>query len=256
MASDKAAGGARVRPRNIALEVLPDADALARRVADWLLQTALAADDRFAVALSGGSTPRAAYEYLATPFYRERFPWQRTHWFWGDERFVPHDDPRSNYRMAWDAFLSRAPVPAANIHPVPTANTTPQEAAAEYERVLKNFYGSERLEPERPLFDVNLLGLGEDGHFASLFPSTNVLEEREHWGGAVIGAQPEPRITLTYPALESCRHAAFLVSGAAKSAMLQRLIAGDPAIPAGRFHPIGELRVFADAPAAGHANAA
>jgi 6-phosphogluconolactonase len=251
MAPHQGKGGARVRARDIELEVLPDADSLARRVADWLLESALAANGRLAVALSGGSTPRATYAHLATPSYRARFPWRNTHWFWGDERFVPHDDLRSNSRMAWEAVLSHAPIPAGNIHPVPTANTTPQEAAAEYERVLKAFYGSERLDPQRPLFDVNLLGLGEDGHFASLFPGTAVLEERDRWAAAVIGPQPEPRITLTFPALESCRYAAFVVSGAAKSAMLRRLIAGDPSIPAGRFHPVGELRVFADVPAAG-----
>jgi len=237
--------------RDIALEVLPDADALAAGVADWLLDLALAANGRFAVALSGGTTPRATYALLATPHYRQRFPWTRTHWFWGDERFVPPGDPRSNYRMARDAMFAHADIPAANIHAVATENMTPQEAASAYERTLKAFYGSERLDPERPLFDVNLLGMGEDGHFASLFPGTDALEERAHWVTAVTGPQPESRITLTYPALESCRHAAFVISGAAKSVKLRELLARDAAFPAGRFRPLGELRVFADAAAAG-----
>jgi 6-phosphogluconolactonase len=240
-----------VTQRDAVEEVLSDADALARRVADWLLDLAVASKDRFAVALSGGTTPRATYAMLASPSYLQRFPWQRTHWFWGDERFVPHEDPRSNYRMAWEVMLSHAPVPDGNIHPVPTANRTPQEAAAEYGRVLKSFYGADRLDPQRPLFDANLLGLGEDGHFASLFPGTEALNEREHWTAAVVGAQPEPRITLTYPALESCCHAAFLVSGTAKAAILRGLVAEDPKLPASRFRPVGTLHIFADESAAG-----
>lgn len=240
-----------MKTRDISLEVLLDAAALARRVADWMLELAHAAGGPFAVALSGGTTPRATYSLLATPFYRERFPWSRVHWFWGDERFVPHDDPRSNYRMAWDAMLSQAPVPAANIHRVPVEGTTPQQAALGYERALKTFYGAAEFDPARPLFEINLLGLGEDGHFASLFPGSDALTERTHWTAPTIGVQPEARITLTYPALESCRHAAFVVCGAAKAAVLRRVRAGDPNLPASHFRPIGNMRIFADEPAAG-----
>jgi 6-phosphogluconolactonase len=241
-----------VSERGLAVEVLPDAVALARRGADWLLESALEAKGPFAIALSGGSTPRASYALLATPPYAKRFPWARAHWFWGDERFVPHDDPRSNYRMAWDAMLSLAPVPPGNIHPVPTANTTPQMAASAYERTLKEFSGSEQLDSAAPLFDINLLGLGEDGHFASLFPGSDVLNERSAWVAAAMGPKSEPRITLTYPVLESCRHAAFLVSGAAKSAILNNLLAGQSDIPASRFRPVGDFKLFADAQAMGH----
>jgi 6-phosphogluconolactonase len=237
--------------RDIALDVLGDADALARRVADWMLELARAKDGPFAVALSGGTTPRATYALLGAPSYRERFPWPRVHWFWGDERFVPHDDPRSNYRMVWDAMLSHAPVPPANIHRIETEGTTPQQAALAYERALKLFYGADRLDAARPLFDLNLLGIGEDGHFASLFPGTDALKERERWAAALTGAQPESRITLTYPVLESSRHSALVVSGAAKSAVLQGLRDGTPAFPANQFRPIGELRIFADRAAAG-----
>ena len=130
---------------------------------------------------------------------------------------MPHDDARSNFRMAWDAMLSHAPVPPGNIHPVRTENITPEEAAFAYERELKSFYGADTLDPARPLFEIALLGLGEDGHFASLFPGHPVLKERGRWAAAVIGAAPEPRITLTYPALESSRHTAFLVAGAYES---------------------------------------
>ena len=206
---------------------------------------------RFAVALSGGSTPRRLYQLLADAPYREAFPWARTHWFWGDERFVPHDSPQSNYRMVREAMLARVPVPAGNIHPIPTEGLTPQEAALSYERDLKSFYGASTLQPDRPLFDVTFLGLGPEGHIASLFPGTAILNERTRWVGAVIGAKPEPRITLTYPALESSRAVAFLVTGAAKRQVLERLLKGDPALPAVHLQPVhGTLRLFVDRAAA------
>ena len=113
-------------------------------------------------------------------------------------------------------------------------------------RVLKSYYGAETLDPARPLFDVMLLGLGPDGHTASLFPGTSLLDERHRWAAEIAGARPEIRITLTYPALESSRHAAFLVAGADKREMLARALAGDQALPAARLRPVGELVWFAD----------
>ena len=213
---------------------------------------AVAKEGTFAVCLSGGSTPQGLYERLAEAPYRDAFPWSRTHWFWGDERFVPHDDALSNYRMVREALLSRAPIPAINIHAIPTEGLSPEMAAARLSsRELKSFYGAERLDPRRPLFDVNLLGLGPDGHTASLFPGNAVLAERDKWVAAVIGAKPEARITLTYPALESSRHAAFLVAGDEKRAIFRRLRRGDESLPAARLHPTGTLWMFADAAAAG-----
>ncbi len=237
-------------PADAKLEILTDPEALSRRVADWMLALATATDGVFAVALSGGSTPRLLYEHLAGLSCRATFPWSRTHWFWGDERFVPHDDALSNYRMVREALLSRAPIPATNIHPIPTEGVNPEAAASAYERELKSFYGAGRLEPARPLFDVTLLGLGPDGHTASLFPGTAVLAERDRWVAPVIGAKSEARITLTYPALDSSRHAAFLVVGEAKRAMLDRLRRADDSLPAARLHPIGALWIFADSAAA------
>jgi 6-phosphogluconolactonase len=231
------------------LEILADPEALARHVADWLLATSTASAGVFTIALSGGGTPRRLYGLLAGPPYRDRFPWERTHLFWGDERFVPHNDTSSNYRMVRDAMLSRAPIPAANIHPVPTEGLTPEAAAANYERELKSFYGAERLDPASPLFDVTLLGLGPDGHTASLFPGTAVLEERERWVTEVVGPKPT-RITLTYPALESSRHVAFLVAGEEKRDIFKRFQRGEDSLPAARLRPIGTLHLFADAAAA------
>ena len=228
-------------------EILGDPEKLARRVAEWLLATAAAKQGRVVVALSGGSTPKRLYELLVDT----AFPWARTHWFWGDERFVPHDDPRSNYRMTREAMLSQAPIPEDNIHPMPTEHVAPEAAAAAYDAELKAFYGQDRLDPARPLFDVTLLGLGPDGHTASLFPGTAVLGERHKWVAAVLDGKLEPRITLTYPALESSRTAAFLVAGAEKHEMLARLLDGDGDLPAARLAAVGKMRLFADTAAAG-----
>jgi len=229
--------------------ILADPEALARRVAEWLLALATAKNGVFAVALSGGSTPKRLYERLAGPPYRDAFPWPRTHWFWGDERFVPRDDAESNYRMVREALLSRVPIPADNIHAIPTEGLGPEAAASAYERALKAFYGAERLDPARPLFDVTLLGLGPDGHTASLFPGSAVLAERRRWVAAVVDAKSEARITLTYPVLESSRHTAFLVVGEEKRAILGRLRRGDDALPAARLRPTGTLWIFGDAAA-------
>lgn len=231
------------------VEVLADPAALADRVAAWLLELALAKAGPFSLCLSGGSTPGALYARLAQAPYRDAFPWSRTHLFWGDERFVPPGDPLSNYAMVKAALLDHAPAPPANVHPVPTQDLAPEAAALAYQGELQAFYGADALDPARPLFDVNLLGLGEDGHTASLFPGTAVLEERGAWAAAVIGAKAQARITLTYPALESSRHAAFLVTGAGKAAMLARLLAGDEALPSARLRPVGERVVFSDAAA-------
>jgi 6-phosphogluconolactonase len=201
----------------------------------------------FAVALSGGATPRRLYQLLATSPFREAAPWSRIHWFWGDERFAPATDPASNFRMVQEAMLSRTPIPPLNIHRIPTeGGISPQTAAAAYESELKRFYGAAELDPARPLFDVTLLGLGADGHTASLFPGDPALDEKRRWVVAVAGRRAEPRVTLTFPALESSRHVAFLVSGADKRSVLSRLLSGDEDLPAARLHPAGSRRIFAD----------
>ena len=225
------------------IRVFADPEALARGGAAWLCETALKSSGPFAVALSGGSTPKRLYELLADDFVAS-FPWHRVHWFWGDERCVPHDAANSNFRMVREAMLSLAPVPAENVHSIPTS-TTPDDDAPAYERALQRYYGAAELDSTRPLFDVVLLGLGEDGHTASLFPATAALGERLHWTAAVIGAQPEARITLTYPALESSRETVFLVSGLAKRDILARVWRGDD-VPAARLHPQGALHWFID----------
>jgi 6-phosphogluconolactonase len=174
-------------------------------------------------------------------------PWARVHLFWGDERFVPPDHPDSNQRMAREAMIARVPIPPGNVHPVPV-DGVPENAARRYEAALRAFAAKR---PGEPLFDVQLLGLGPDGHTASLFPGAPALAESRAWVVAAVGAKPEPRITLTYPALNESDAVAFLVSGAEKRAILRRLLAGDAALPAAAVRPKGSVTVFADQAATG-----
>jgi len=232
------------------MSVYEDPDAVAEAVAAWLLAEA-STKQRFAVSLSGGSTPKRLYETLANPAHRDRFPWDRTEWFFGDERFVPADDKDSNFRMVREAMLSKAPVPEVNIHAFDTAAPSPAEAASRYERTLQGFYGADRIDPSRPLFDVTLLGMGPDGHTASLIPGQRVLDERERWVVAVTEGRPEARLTLTYPAIESSAAIAFLVTGAEKAGMLAHVRSGAEDVPAGRLTSRAEARWFVDRAAAG-----
>lgn len=235
------------------IEISPDPPLLARHVAEWMTASALATPGAFAVSLSGGSTPKALYALLASEGFRDRFPWQRVRWYWGDERFVPYDHPESNYRMTREAMLSKVPVPPENIFPIPT-DGTPEEAAQRYEKMLQQAYGAATLDPQRPLFDVTLLGLGPDGHTASLLPGEPVLNERKRWVAAVSHGRPEVRITMTYPVIESSRRVAFLVAGEEKAEIFSAIRTGDSQVPAARVRPVGELFWFVDQAAAGTEN--
>ena len=233
-----------------AQRVFDDAETLARAGADWLCDKARAATGRFAICCSGGSTPRRLFQRLAEAEVVARFPWPRAHWFWGDERFVPHDHPDSNYGMTRAALLSRVPIPPGNIHAVPTEGLTPEQAADTYAQALRDFYSAATLDPARPLFDVVLLGIGDDGHTASLFPGQPALDETRRWAVAVIGAKAEARITLTFPVLDSAHDAVFLAVGASKREVVRRAQAGDPALPSARITPLGTLHWFIDRAAA------
>src|SRR5262249_30961682 len=211
------------------IEVLPDPLALAHDVAEGMTQAALAARSCFRVSLSGGSTPKALYGLLASDEFRDRFPWQQVSWYWGDERFVRYDHPDSNYRMTREAMLAKAPVPPENIHPVPT-DGTPEDAARRYERILQQAYGATTLDTQRPLFAIRRLGLGGDGHTASLLPGEPVLDERKRWVAAVSHGRPEVRITMTYPAIESSRQVAFLVAGKDKAAIFSAIRGGNSGV--------------------------
>jgi 6-phosphogluconolactonase len=214
-----------------------DPDALAQTAARRLVSRINANEGRVAICLTGGSSPQKLYELLATDAWRNEIPWQRAHWFIGDERFVQAGNPLNNMAMARRSFLDRC-APAANIHPIPTDSSTIDEAARHYEHELKSFYGAEVFDPIRPLFDVVLMGVGPDGHTASLFPGYPAVRETERW---VVGV-PEahvapfvPRVTLTLPALGSCREMLFEVAGSEKCAILTRVLAGEN-LPANQAH--------------------
>ena len=234
--------------RQSRIDVSADFETLAQRVAQWITDLACATPGRFAIALSGGSTPKRLYQLLAAAPLRDQVPWDRMHLFWGDDRFVPWDDPNSNYGMARDAMIAHVPIPAENVHGIRFEGSM-TDAARVYERELQSYYGGDRLDPVRPLFDIVLLGMGPDGHTASLFPGKPALEEHKRWVTEVPepGLNPHvPRITLTFPALHSSRSTAFVAAGADKTAMMKRVLAGERALPSARIAPVGELVWFID----------
>ncbi|RZK97750.1 MAG: 6-phosphogluconolactonase [Methylobacterium sp.] len=232
--------------------VLPDADAVARAAAERLIAVCEASrSERIAIALSGGSTPKRLYALLAGPDHVGRVPWDRVHWFFGDDRAVPWDHADSNVRMVREAFGHGTAVPAPHLHVIPT-DLGPEAAARAYARTLLDFYGADRLDPARPLFDCVLLGLGEDGHTASLFPGKPALSET----GALVAPVPEaglapfvPRVTLTFPAIASSALVLFLATGAGKREPLRRLAAGED-LPAGRVTSRGRIEWLLDEAAA------
>jgi 6-phosphogluconolactonase len=219
----------------VRLERLPDCDAVARTAADRIVEAAEATPGRFAIALTGGSTPRATYRLLAGPAYADRVDWSRWHVFLGDERQVPLDHPESNFRAAADALLDHVPIPSGQIHPFTNAD--------QYEGLLRSFFG------EAPRFDMLLLGMGEDGHTASLFPGSVSLQEDERWAieppDVVKGMA---RLTLTLPALDAARRTLFMVCGDSKREALARIRAGEP-LPAGLVRDADWLVDQAAAPA-------
>jgi 6-phosphogluconolactonase len=192
-------------------------------------------DGRIAICLSGGSSPRQLYRLLASDAYRSRIPWDRVHWFIGDERFVPESSDLSNMGVARRIFLDQC-APASNIHPVPTLAANPDNGAECYARELKSFHGADALDRGRPLFDLVLMGAGSDGHTASLFPGDPALDETARWVVGVPKAHLEPfvpRVTMTLPALGSCQEMLFEVAGSDKRAILTRVLNGEN-LPANR----------------------
>jgi 6-phosphogluconolactonase len=227
-----------------------DRDALAKAAAARLLARIDANAGRIAICLTGGSSPRQLYALIASPAYRGRIPWDRVHWFIGDERFVPPADPRNNMAMARTTFLD-ACAPPENIHPIPTETASPEESAARYAGELQSFYGADRLDDARPLFDLVLLGVGPDGHVASMFPGYDAVQEIARWVVGVPKANVAPfvpRVTLTLPTLASCREMLFEVSGADKRAILTRVLDGEN-LPANQAQSNGETIWLADAAA-------
>lgn len=193
------------------------ADLIAKRIKD-VLKT----QDRFTIALSGGSTPKALHELLAKAPYAEQIPWAQLHVFWGDERYVPIDDEQSNAGMAYDTLLGHVYTPENQIH-VWKTELKPEEAAAEYDRVLHDYFGE-----TGPTFDLVLLGMGDDGHTLSLFPGTEVVHEKKAWTAAYfLTKQDMYRLTLTAPIVNRAKCVLFLVAGPKKAAPLKEVLEGD-----------------------------
>ena len=187
---------------------------------------AVSTSGRFAAALSGGSTPRALYALLATDQFRQRVPWSRVHLFWGDERCVPPDHADSNYRMAREALLAKVPIPTENIHRMPAEQKDHRLAADAYEEALRVFFALQA--GELPRFDLILLGMGEDGHTASLFPGTVALAETERLVVAVYVEKLDThRLTLTVPVINHAAHVVFLVTGKSKAPVLREVLEGE-----------------------------
>jgi 6-phosphogluconolactonase len=183
---------------------------------------AVANKQRFTVALSGGSSPQGLYKLLTANPFKNQIPWKNTFIFWGDERFVPRDDPENNARMAHKVLLNHVPVPSDQIFPIPTAGK-PEDAAANYASTLISVFG----ENDFPQFDLILLGLGENGHTASLFPSTSVLNEKIRWTGSIYLEEKEQhRITLTAPVINHAKNIVFLVFGEKKAGILADVLEG------------------------------
>ncbi len=240
-----------MKPAFGTLRVCDDAADLAQKGAAFLCDLAAAREGRTVIALSGGNTPKPLYALLAQEPFATKMPWSRAQFVLGDERFVPPADPASNYGMARAAFLSHVPIPPENVHPVETVGVTLDEAANRYEAMLKSLYGTNTLEAGRPLLNLTLLGLGDDGHTASLLPGEPVLKVRDRWVAPVPKGRVEERVTLTYPALNASEIVAFLVSGEAKRDILDKILSGDDRFPASHIRAQREVIWFADRAAAG-----
>ncbi len=234
------------------IRIYADADRLAHAAAEHfttLATAAIATRGQFTVALSGGSTPRATYTLLAMEEFALQLDWSRVHVFWGDERCVPPDDPDSSYWMARETLLDHVPLPARNVHRI-RGEMEPEAAAQSYAAELRAFFGT-----PWPSFDLVLLGMGNDGHTASLFPGSAALHEETRPVVAVTAHyqdRPAHRVTLTPPAINAARQVFFLVAGAAKAETLQAVLEG-PAerLPAQFIRPTsGQITWLVDSAAA------
>ena len=227
--------------------ILPDAAALAAVAAEEFVRAVSVTSDTFRVALSGGSTPKALYSLLAG----KELPWDRLRFFWSDERCVPPDHPDSNYRLASEALLRRIPVPPENVHRVAGELADADEAARRYEEEILRDYASSV--PGAPRFDWIFLGLGSDGHTASLFPGTTAVDETEKLATSVwVPDKRSHRVTFTLPLLNAAKRVAFLVSGSGKAEIARQVLEEPPAKarPASLVDPLGELLWFLDRDAA------
>lgn len=224
-------------------------EALAQRFAD-LAQESIRQRGKFTAALSGGSTPKALYERLAKPPFSNSIEWEKARLFLGDERCVSHADEESNYRMIDQALLSKIPVPSTSAFPTQGQDKDPQGAAQSYEQTIRTVFQSAE---GVPVFDLVLLGLGPDGHTASLFPGSKAIQEHKRlYIANFVEKFDSWRLTMTYPLLKNARNIVFLVSGPSKAAILADVFKKpEKKYPAQAVHPInGNLEWFIDKDAA------
>lgn len=229
-------------------KIFPDKNMLIQESAAsiaGLIKKLLIEKGKCSFVLAGGSTPEGVYETLASGAYRERIDWSKVHLFWGDERCVLPDHPGSNYRMANEALIDHIAIPQENVHRIP-AEKEPAIAANEYESSLRKFYGDKA---DFPTFDIVLLGIGEDGHTASLFPGTSALEENRRWVTEVYVSKLDVyRITMTLPVINNGKNIIFLVAGAPKADIVKHVYnRTDATYPAMQVEPVdGKLVYFLD----------
>ena len=237
-------------------KIFNDRDSLSRAAAErWLViyRESVARRGLFHVALAGGSTPRQLYRILASPEFSTAIDWQRVHLFFGDERAVPPDHPDSNFRMARESLLDHVPVPDSNVHRMETESGDLEDVATRYEGLLKELVPAN--EEGVPQLDLVLLGIGPDGHTASLFPDTDILEQRERCVAPVYVEQKGTwRISITFPVIDSARHVLFLAAGEDKRRVIEQILSssrdGSP-LPVQMLDPEGEVELYLDAEAAG-----
>ena len=246
------------------LRVFPDAESVSRAAAEEFVRRAsdaVAARGRFTVALSGGSTPKRLYELLVGPALRGQVDWGRVEVFWGDERCVPPDDAESNYHMAQEALLARLPIPPERVHRMQGERPDRDATARDYQALIARVFGHDADGPP-PAFDLILLGLGPDGHTASLFPHNPALAETTRWVVAVHDAPKPPpdRLTLTYPVLNAAYEVLFVADGGGKAERVAEVLEGPPdpkRLPSQGVQPEnGRLVWFLDRPAAARLNLA
>lgn len=236
----------------MSIKIYQDKEHIAAAAADLFVETAkdaIAARGKFTVSLTGGSTPELLYKLLATDAYRDQVDWQHVWVFWGDERWVPLDDAKSNARMSFETLLNHVAVPREQIFPMYKDNVAPEAYAAEYEAIVRHVLGDEGE------FDLILLGMGDDGHTASLFPGTAVLNETEKWVDAYfLAPQDMYRITLTAPLINRAKKIVFALFGANKAPALYEVLEGEPNVatyPSQLIKPLnGELVWLVDDAAA------
>lgn len=234
------------------LHIASDTRELSTQLAEFIRQdidSVLKVRDKYTFVLSGGSTPKALYKLLTQEPYKSSIPWEKIHFFWGDERFVPFEDDRNNAKMAFDELLSHVPVIETNIHIMDTS-LSPEAASEKYTQILKSYFPE-----EAETFDLVLLGMGDDGHTLSLFPGTKIIHEKEKVVDAFyLDAQSMYRITLTAPVVNKAYKVVFMAAGANKKEVLYQVLKGESNVdkfPSQIIQPDrGELHWFVDAAAA------